>query len=275
MLPICCPHSAFDLLSLHIKTIEQPRSLVAAACALTLPRYPKTRYTKVQKFIDDVAKKIKTRVRGSQKQAMLAHFHEHFFEELQYHGNEKEYYAEDNHYLPRVVETRMGLPVTLAVLYRCIAGRLDIPCWGVGLPGHFLCGVNVDGKDCLVDVFNQGGLIVPEQAKAMMLKSFEGEYEWEEEYLKPATHNYWITRISHNLLNHFAERKDYQSMAAILELQMLLHPQAIDLHRDLGLILARLERSEPAKHFLHNYLEAAEKGPETDEIREVYDMLNQ
>src|SRR5262249_18354158 len=71
-----------------------------------------------------------------------AHSH-HVYEVLGFRGNESEYYDPRNSLLSDVLERRLGIPISLAMVYCEIARRVGVPARGVGFPGHFL--VRIDG----------------------------------------------------------------------------------------------------------------------------------
>src|SRR5579862_7838642 len=62
----------------------------------------------------------------------------HLYGTLGFRGNEKDYYDPRNSLLSDVLDRRMGIPITLAIVYCEVARRLGVPAHGVGFPGHFL-----------------------------------------------------------------------------------------------------------------------------------------
>ena len=105
-----------------------------------------------------VADTVRARVRGTQPQALLAHLHDVLFDEEGFQGNTDDYYNVNNSYLPVVLQSKQGLPITLSLLYKAVAERLGLKVWGIGLPGHFICGLNADGSQMLIDPFSGGRL---------------------------------------------------------------------------------------------------------------------
>jgi len=57
---------------------------------------------------------------------------------LGFDGNSEDYYNHENSLLPTVMDNRMGLPLTLTLLYRFVANRAGLQVEGVNLPGHFI-----------------------------------------------------------------------------------------------------------------------------------------
>ena len=62
---------------------------------------------------------------------------QYLFEELQFAGNRQNYYEPDNSHLNCVIDRRLGIPITLSLVYLEIAARINFPMVGVGIPGHF------------------------------------------------------------------------------------------------------------------------------------------
>jgi len=67
-------------------------------------------------------------------------------QELGFRGNVKDYYDADNSYFHRVIERRVGIPISLSILYLAIARRVSIPLEPVGLPLHFLLKIAVPSR---------------------------------------------------------------------------------------------------------------------------------
>jgi len=82
---------------------------------------------------------------------------EYLFQTLQFRGNTRDYYDPDNSFLHRVLARRVGIPISLSVLYLLLSQRLNVPVIGVGVPGHFL--VRLQTEPLFIDCFNRGKLL--------------------------------------------------------------------------------------------------------------------
>ena len=51
-----------------------------------------------------------------------------FLEVEGFSGNSDNYYLPDNSYIDRILETKLGIPISLSLLYLCLVGRLGIKC---------------------------------------------------------------------------------------------------------------------------------------------------
>jgi len=273
-LPICCSPEAFRLLADQLPSINSPDALLQGSVAVSMHQLKSADTATVDQTIQSYADSIRNRVRGSQAQALLAHMHEYLFEELKFAGNTLDYYNTSNSYLPAVLETKLGLPITLSLIYKGVAERLGFRTWGVGLPGHFLCGLEVDGARMLVDPFAAGRILTPDEARDRMREIFGDEAEWSEDLLKPASNRHWLTRMLQNLLNIFGSSGAYQDVAAMLEMEILLWPEQLRLQRDLALVLARLGMTEPASKWLDNYLKHNPDDPQCGDLKQLLEVLS-
>jgi regulator of sirC expression with transglutaminase-like and TPR domain len=273
-LPICCSPDAYRLLADQLPVINSADALIQGASAVAMHQLKSTDPTRVDETLQGYVDTIRARVRGSQPQALLAHMHEYLFEDLGLAGNTLDYYNTSNSYLPAVLETKLGLPITLCLIYKAVAERLGFRTWGVGLPGHFLCGLDLEGSRLLVDPFAQGRILTPDEARDRMREIFGEEAEWSEDLLRPASNRHWLTRMLQNLLNIFGSSGAYRDVAAMLEMEILLWPEQMRLQRDLALVLARLGMTEPASMWLDNYLKSNPDDPQCGDLKQLLEVLS-
>jgi regulator of sirC expression with transglutaminase-like and TPR domain len=272
-LPLCCSPESFNLLSRQAGAIESPDALVHGACAIAMHQVENVDVAEVDATLQRYADTVRSRVRGSQSQALLAHLHEVLFEEEKFTGNQEDYYNTSNSYLPEVLRTKRGLPITLSLIYKVVAERLGLRAWGVGLPGHFLCGLDIDGTIMLVDPFAGGRIVTVDEAHRRMQEMLGPDVEWSDELLQPVSNRHWLTRMLQNLLHTFGNSGHFADVAAVLELEMLLWPKREQLQRDLALVLARCGLSQPASMWLDKYLKNNPDDPQRNELTQLLDVL--
>lgn len=272
-LPLCCSPRAFNLLTRLVPTINSPDALLHGAVAVAMHQMEDVTVAAVDAKLQKYADAVRSRVRGRQPQALLAHLHEFLFEEEGFCGNTDDYYNPLNSYLPAVLQSKRGLPITLSLLYKILAERLGLRAWGVGLPGHFLVGLEMHGGAMLVDPFAGGRALTPDEAHDRLQEMFGAEVQWSSDLLRPASNRHWLTRILQNLLNVFGSTNQFSDVAAVLEMEMLLWPEQNHLQRDLGLVLARCGLSQPASIWLDRYLQTNPDDPQKSQIKELLQVL--
>jgi len=273
-LPLCCSPRAYDLLVKQLSSLSSLDSLVRASVAVSMHQMDEVEPAQVESTLQHYADTVRSRVRGRQPQALLAHLHEFLFDEQAFIGNASDYYNTANSYLPAVLETKRGLPITLSLLYTSVAQKLGLKAYGVALPGHFMVGLHIDDQRMLVDPFAGGKLVNEDEAHGRLKELFGPEVEWSSELLEPASHVHWLTRMLQNLLNVFSSTGHYADVAAMLEMEMTLWPQQAQLKRDLALVLARCGLSQPASVWLDHYLKTNPNDPQRSQLQQWLDVLS-
>ena len=89
-------------------------------------------------FCLDVTDMLRQRLREdiSTSDALVA-LNRYVFEELGFSGNADDYYDPRNSYLNDVIERKLGIPITLSVVYIEIGRRIGLPLQGVSFPVAF------------------------------------------------------------------------------------------------------------------------------------------
>jgi regulator of sirC expression with transglutaminase-like and TPR domain len=254
--------------------IDSPDALLEGAVAIAMHQMEDADVHSVDRILQSYAETVRTRVRGTQPQALLAHLHEFLFDEQGFGGSTEDYYNPANSYLPAVLRSKSGLPITLSLIYKIVAERLGLRCWGVGLPGHFLVGLDLSGSMMLVDPFDQGRALSPDEAHDRMRETFGEELEWSDDFLHPISNLHWLTRILQNLLHIFGANHQYHDLAAMLELEMRLWPGQVHLQRDLALVLARIGQSHAASQWLDHYLRCNPDDPQKSDLEQLLEVLS-
>ena len=149
---------------------------------------------KLDEMAGEVRNRIGQRVSGEETVKTLGRY---LFIEQGFRGNPKNYYEVDNSYLNRVIDRRTGIPISLSVLYLLVGKRLELPVFGIGMPGHFLVKFEADRYKVFVDCFN-GGALLSERDCARFL--MQAGYGFEERYLQKSSPRAILVRILKNLI---------------------------------------------------------------------------
>lgn len=121
----------------------------------------------------------------------------HLFVDLGFAGNRDDYYDARNSYLDQVLERRLGIPISLAVLAMVVGRRVGVPLAGVGMPGHFLVQDKVE-PDVFVDPFR--GAVLDVAGCAQVFRTVHGPgAPFDERYLEPVGAHTILRRVLANL----------------------------------------------------------------------------
>lgn len=219
--PHHCRPAAYAHFAAQLPRLDTVDGLVHAAIAVSMQELTDVEPRQVDEQLQQIAQRVRTRVRSRQQRALLAHLHDVLFEQLGFHGATKDYYSPANSYLPKVLETKQGLPVLLCLVYKCVAERSGLTAYGVNTPGHFLAAVQVDGQLMLVDPFDRGRVLSRKEMEQRILQ-VTGETLGAQEKLPIASHRRWIARIITNLIGAFGRQGPAEHAYALRELLALL-----------------------------------------------------
>jgi regulator of sirC expression with transglutaminase-like and TPR domain len=186
---------------------------------------------------------------------------EYLFDELGFRGNYNDYYDSQNSFLNKVMERRLGTPITLSLLYIEVGARNRVPLMGVGMPGHFLV-KHRDIPDLFIDPFHNGILLSEEECVQRLKQATQGSLTWNPRYLEPIGSRDFIARMLRNLKVIYLQRRDYERVLSTIDRLLALQPQASHERRDRGVVHYRLGNYEQALGDLQDY--AASSSPTQD-----------
>lgn len=113
--------------------------------------------------------------------------------ELGFRGNSESYYRAENSLLPQMLATRLGIPISLSLLYAMVGARAAMKIEGINLPGHFIA----RHGEVYFDPFHGGRILGRDDLRSIL--SRQG-IEFRESHLLPATPRQFLMRILANLL---------------------------------------------------------------------------
>jgi regulator of sirC expression with transglutaminase-like and TPR domain len=204
----------------------------------------------------------------------MAHY---LYERQGFAGNEADYYDPKNSLLPDVLERRLGIPITLALVYCEIAKRVGVPAQGVGFPGHFL--VRIERRNephlppVMVDPFFNGR-ILDEKSLVSLLRRVVGPSETlRAEHLEPASPRLMLARMLTNLKAVYLARGEDSRALLALDRLVTLTPDAPFALRERGMLAARLGSIEVARADLNRFLELQPEGNDAQAVRTRLESL--
>lgn len=171
--------------------------------------YPNLERSNISTLLDDMAQDMEEILDAEEPSPSqsISLLRKYLFHELGFHGNQSNYYDPDNSYLNRVLERRLGIPISLCTVYLLVAWRLDFPAHGIGLPGHFIIGHEGPTGTVYVDPFHDGRILT--RVDCIELVRQRG-IRFQEEFLAPTPANQILARMVVNLMNIYTERGDVE-----------------------------------------------------------------
>jgi regulator of sirC expression with transglutaminase-like and TPR domain len=146
-------------------------NLERGAFILALYRFPSLDVEAYQEILDEWADRVEERVMRSVGVDRARVLMEFLADEIGLTGNRDDYDDPNNSYLNRVIDRRLGIPISLAVIALSMADRLAIPLYGVGMPAHFLVKYSDARGEVYFDVFNDGQPVSREECVRFLLRA--------------------------------------------------------------------------------------------------------
>jgi regulator of sirC expression with transglutaminase-like and TPR domain len=201
----------------------------------------------------------------------------HLYDELGFRGNEQDYYDPRNSLLPDVLDRRLGIPITLALVYCEVARRAGIRARGVSFPGHFLVRVDAMGTDdapVAVDPFFGGRRLDEPGLQKLLERAAPSQKLDIAEHLAPAGAKTMLVRMLINLKWIYATRGDFARALLALDRIICLTPDSVPALRERGLLAVRLGAVEAARADLSRLLELVPQAPDASTIRKQLEELH-
>ena len=197
------------------------------------------------------------------------------FDELGFHGNADDYYDPRNSYLNEVIDRRMGIPITLSILYLEIGRRIGLPLDGVSFPGHFLVRLRLRGAMLVLDPFTggeaQSEADLRERLQRVIPAGESGGVPVAElpldPFLEAASKRQILARLLRNLKGIYREADQPQRLLAVLNRMRIVAPDAHGELRERGLLYQRLECFRAALSDLREYSALEPEAPDIEDVR--------
>lgn len=169
--------------------------------------------------------------------------------ELDFRGDPGAPVGPDASYIDQALQTRRGLPITLAAVWMLIGARLGIPIGGISYPGHFLVCLDAPGARIFLDPYHGGN---PRDGASLLARL--GGQPADRKILEPCGVRPMVTRMLANLKNLWVDRGEYASALGAVDRMLLVGGEIPGELRDRGLICLHLDRPGEAARDFQRYL---------------------
>ena len=206
--------------------------------ALDMPNVSLKRYRDhVERLAGDVTALARA---GEPLERRRRHLNAVLYDAHGYAGDAETYDAPENANLLQVIDRKVGLPVSLGILYIQAARAQGWVVDGLAFPGHFLVRMDEGDRRVIVDPFHWGQLLEADHLRGL-LKQFRGaDAELEPSHYAPVGNRAILLRLQNNIKSRALQASDGARGGAILERMLLIAPEAGGLWHELGMVRARL-----------------------------------
>ena len=223
--------------------------------------------TDIGKFAIRLKRRLHSDIAPIPKLRLLNNF---FYQELGFSGNFNDYYNPDNSYLHKVLSTRRGIPISLAIIYMELAQQIGLDVKGISFPGHFLMKLSIKTGDIILDPFNGASLSreeIEERLEPYFINGRNPEDPPLASYLANATERSILARMLRNLKAVYAEQPHWKEFLNVQQKLVILLPGEIEERRDRGLAYANLDCPNAALQDIEAYLAQCPQATDAELLR--------
>ena len=248
--------------------VNGPLDLLEAALLVALEEYPDLDIRREASRVRIISAEGARRVEGCTNPfARLDGLREFFFDELGFRGNSRRFSDPRNSYVNEVLNRRLGIPLTLSILFIELALAAGFETRGIGLPGHFVVRLSLDGRNLLVDPFNRARVISQEDCRELVIQTTGRPSLFRQEALRGIDARGMLGRMLLNLKHIYVGQGDYRRALDAVERLLLIEPADQSEIRDRGFLKAHLGRPGAAIEDLESYLLGRPSAQDAESVR--------
>lgn len=266
------PAALEEFASLVNAKIEDDRiDLLSAALAIARTEYPQLDAEKYVRQLDALAARVQAQIAelGDAAQSIAALNHVLFTEEG-FAGNSDDYYDPRNSFLNQVLDRKLGIPITLALVYMEVARRVGFPMLGVGMPGHFLLKhYDVEGRSIIIDAFHGGAVLTPQDCQRRLNQIYGSQVLLQPESLSSMNRRQMLTRMLNNLKNIYVMARNFRKALLMVDMVLAIYPRSPEDVRQRAVLCYNLGQFSRSLQDFEDYLKMSPEASDADEIRQV------
>jgi regulator of sirC expression with transglutaminase-like and TPR domain len=246
-----------------------------AALQIARIEYPEISPEPFLELLDSYARELGERLSQTADGEEFIHtMNEYLFEELGFQGNQHDYYHPGNSCLNEVLTKRVGIPISLSVVYMEIARRLGRTVHGIGLPGHFIVQYEDEHVTAFIDPFHAGRLMSDTECFELAQEITGLDVSADPTVLKPVSKRQILLRMLNNLRSVYFQRREPLRAIEVLGLLIEADPGSPEEYKQRGVCLAQVQRFEEARQSLESYLRLSPEAPDRDPVSQQIERIN-
>lgn len=209
------------------------RDLLKGALIISKFQYPEVEETKVVEELERIKQMVWLEINEDNTAFEIVKiFNRVLFDIYGFKSSRTNFYSPQNSFINTVLESKVGNPLSLSVIYSVIAQKLQIPIYGVNLPNHFVLGFIdefqtlkmlglEDDRNILfyINPFSKGRIFDHNEIENY-LRSLN--LPLEKDYFEPCSNTDILKRMLTNLSYAYSKEGDYQRVEDLKVLHNLL-----------------------------------------------------
>jgi regulator of sirC expression with transglutaminase-like and TPR domain len=203
---------------------------------------------------------------------IIERINDQLYRKEKFRPNRDDYYNPSNSFLNVVIRRKIGIPITLSIVYMRVAESLDFKLVPVSFPSHFLIKYILEGEsEIIIDPYNEGRIMDDYSLKQLLDQTAPRlSVALTRDFVARASVTKVMIRMLNNLKTSYFECQDIDKAELVNE--MILHIHSNDQYglRDKGMIMLKRKYQQEALDLFNQYIE---KYPEADDIDPILELV--
>jgi len=225
--------------------------------------------------IDQIGTRIRKTLESfsqSRPTQIIERINDQLYRKEKFRPNRDDYYNPSNSFLNVVIRRKIGIPITLSILYMRVAESLDFKLVPVSFPSHFLIKYILEGEsEIIIDPYNEGRIMDDYSLKQLLDQTVPRlNVALTRDFVARAPVTKVMIRMLNNLKTSYFECQDIDKAELVNEMILNIHSNDQYGLRDKGMIMLKRKYQQEALDLFNQYIE---KYPEADDIDPILELV--
>lgn len=252
---------------------EHEIGLAKAALLIARSEYPNLDGEPYLHRLHEMAARLQSRISGiAMPTDQIEAVNRLLFVEEGFQGNRLHYHDPRNSFLNEVMDRRLGIPITLSIIYMEVAQRAGLPVYGIGFPGHFLTGFFAQEGRIVIDPFNNGTILTEDECRDMLLAQSKVS-RVRSSYPDRVPQKQILVRLMRNLKALYWQMGDELKAFRMIQWILTVAPDSPAELRERGFIYQAMGDSGGAVRDLEKYLRLSPSAEDRESVMAAIETL--
>ena len=257
-----------------VQQTEDEIDLVEAALLIARTAFPDLVSSQYQERLDQWADRLRQNLGPSSSAGdIIGQLNRILFDEEGLQGDRENYYDPQNSFLNRVLERKLGIPITLSLVYSEVGRRAGLPMHGIPLPGHFIAALLHGSGTLYIDPFNRGEILSESECRKMIEARYGREAAADGGWKTPAGKKMVLKRMLKNLKGIYRQLNQELQAFEMLQWILAMDPDAPEELKERGLFYEAMGNNAFAARDLAHYLAVAPESADREAIESKISQL--
>jgi regulator of sirC expression with transglutaminase-like and TPR domain len=256
------------------KLPDQSIDLKSGALLIARTSYPHLDEAVYHRYLVALSDRFQSSLdKSDQPMQMIDKLNRTLFDEEGFRGDRNNYFDPENSFLNRVIDRKLGIPITLSLIYIEVGRSAGLNLYGIALPRHFIVAFSNESGRILLDPFNKAKVLSEKECQVIASDRLDRKDNINRLSLSPAKPKEILIRMLRNLKAIYFHSSNDLKTFEMLHWILVLEPDAAKERLERGLRYEALGNNDRAIGDFERYLELSSELENAIEIKSKIERL--